>query len=216
MNNDNRVSRCLDRAFEEHERIVAEPPRGYWVDREGTILRQPTVGKFLTARSHQSSAHNSHHIIKYVEDGLGWKLDKPYCNSANLKRGGFSWCGAFQAYCDIWLKREIRKKVMPSTYRLYEFCVGTEREIPLDQIEAGDIVVVGRKGGKRWGAHITRAVNVTEEYVETIEGNAHGELGDGSWGEGVITTKRPFKGYESEGESRIMFAYRFLDEDYEG
>jgi len=216
MDTNNRVSRCLDRAFEEHALNVTEPPRGYWVDREGTVLRQPKAGKFIEATGAQSTEHTAKHIIKYVEEGLEWRLDKPYCNSANLKRGGFSWCGAFQAYCDRELKQSIRKKVMPSTYRLYEFCIGTERQIPLDQIEAGDIVVVGRKNGKRWGAHITRAVNVCEEYVECIEGNAHGELGDGSWGEGVIIRKRPFKGYESEGESRIMFAYRFLDSDYEG
>lgn len=212
----NRVSRCIDRAFSEYDECVTEPPRGYWVNRDGQILRQPTKDKFIVATGKQDVVHSGRNIIKYIEEGLEWRLKKPYCNSASLDRGGFSWCGAFQAWADIELNQEIRRKVMPSTYRLYEFCVGTDREIPLDEIQTGDIVIVGRKSGKRWGAHITRAVAVHEEYVETIEGNAHGVLGDDSWGEGVVTRRRPFKGFESEGESRIMWAYRFLDSDYEG
>lgn len=209
-----RVEQCIDRALEEHERGVTEPPRGYWVNHEGEMLRKPR-GTFLRATNAQTQPHSSMNIIKYVEEGLEWKLKMPYMNSANLKTGGFSWCGAFAAWCDIGLRREIRKKVMPSTYRLYEFCLGTDREIPLDEIQRGDIVIVGRAGGKRWGAHITRALEVHDEYVLCVEGNAHGELGDGAWGEGVVIRKRPFKGHESRAESRVMWAWRFLESDYE-
>ena len=209
-----RIEECIERALGEHEQGVTEPPKNYWVDREGTMLRKPR-SEFIPATNGQTQPHSAMNIIKYIEDGLMWRLKMPYMNSANLKIGGFAWCGAFAGWCDIRLKEEIRKKVMPSTYRLYEFCLGTPREIPLDQIQRGDIVIVGRAGGKRWGAHVTRALEVHDEYVETIEGNAHGELGDGTWGEGVVIRKRPFKGHESRAESRIMWAWRFLDSDYE-
>jgi len=209
-----RIERCLERALYEHERCVMEPPRGYHVTREGEIVRK-RKSDFVNASSHQTEKHTSKHIIKYIEEGLQWKLEQPYTNSAKLSVGGFSWCGAFAGWCDIELNEQLRKKVMPSTYRLYEFCMGTEREIPLDEIQRGDIVVVGKLGGKRWGAHITRVLAVHDEYVLAIEGNAHGVLGNGQWGEGVITRKRPFKEFANDGESHIMFAYRFLDSDYD-
>lgn len=211
----NRVERAIERAVTEHESVVFEPPRAYYVNREGELLKRVN-GAFFPASNTQDEPHQASNIIKYIEDGLRWSLSQPYTNSANLKQGGFSWCGAFQAWCDIELKEEIRKKVMPSTYRLWEFCKKTARDIPLDEIQRGDIVVVGRPSGKRWGAHITRALEVTETHVHTIEGNGHGLLGDGKWGEGVVTRKRPFNGHNAEKESVILHAYRFLDSDYEG
>lgn len=216
MSDDNRIERALDRAFAEHERVIFEPPRGYYVNRAGELLKL-SRGEYYPATLEQSAPHTGGEIIKYIEDGAEWSLnDHPYTNSADLKKGGFSWCGAFQAWCDIGLSSEIRRRVMLSTYRLYEFCKKTARDIPLDEIQRGDLVIVGRPSGKRWGAHITRAVEVTATHVHTIEGNGHGLLGDGKWGEGVVTRKRPFKGYEGDRESVIMHAYRFLDSDYEG
>ena len=210
-----RIERVIDRAYKEHDLVVTEPPRGYYVNREGDILKKGRGDDFGVATSSQTDPHTALNIIKYIEDGLEWRLAKPYTNSANLKGGGFSWCGAFASWCDLELKREIRRKTMPSTYRLYEFCKSTARDIPLDEIQRGDIVIVGRPSGKRWGAHITRALEVGDTHVLCIEGNAHGTLGNGTWGEGVIVRRRPFKGHGSERESVIMHAYRFLESDYE-
>ena len=210
----NRVEQIIERALAEHARVVTEPPRGYYVDADGNLLRK-SKGGFVEATTEQEVAHTAKHIIKYINEGLEWNKRDPYKNSWNIKVGGFSWCGAFPAYCDPDLKYEIRHEVMPSTYRLREFCKGTPRDIPLDEIQRGDLVVVGRKGGKRWGAHITRVLEVGETHVKTIEGNAHGRLGNGTWGEGVITRRRPFKGQGGEKESFVLFAYRFLEEDYD-
>jgi len=210
----NRVEECIERAEAEHALCVSEPPRDYWVDDEGQLLKR-VGGGFASATNTQSAPHLAMHIIKYIEEGALWNLELPYTNSASLKKGGFSWCGAFQAWCDRGLSEHIRRKVMLSTYRLWEFCRNTPRDIPLDEIQRGDLVIVGRKGGKKWGAHITRALEVTDTHVHTIEGNGHGLLGDGRWGEGVVTRKRPFQGHGAEKESVILFAYRFLDSDYE-
>ena len=208
-----RVENCIARAEDAHAYNVTEPPRGYYVDADGVILKKGKNG--FSEVSSEDECHRGAEIIRYINDGLGWSKEDPYTNSYNLKIGGFSWCGAFAAWCDITLSAELRKKVLPSTYRLWEFCKGTARSIPLDEIQRGDIVVVGKKGGKRWGAHITRALEVGETHVSTIEGNAHGRLGSGLWGEGVVTRQRPFKGHNKPRESYIMYAYRFLDEDYE-
>jgi hypothetical protein len=211
--NTERIERAIERAHEAHRLNVVEPPRGLYVNADGELLRKDRRGEFHEATA-EPNGHTGAEIIRYIREGLGWVKDDPYLNSWNLKLGGFSWCGAFAAWCDIELDAGIRKRVLPSTYRLYEFCRGTERDIPLDEIQRGDIVIVGSKSSKRWGQHITRALEVTETHVHTIEGNAHGRLGDSSWGEGVVTRRRPFKGHEKKGETFIMFAYRFIEEDY--
>ena len=207
-----RIDSIIARAEAAHALVVTEPPRGYYVDADGVILRKGRGG-FAEATS-EDELHRGAEIIRYISEGLGWKKDDPYTNSPNTKIGGFSWCGAFAAWCDPDLDAKIRLKVMPSTYRLWEFCKGTARAVPLDEIQRGDIVVVGRRGCKRWGQHITRAVSVSETHVDTIEGNAHGRLGDGRWGEGVVTRRRPHRGHNKPRESYIMYAYRFLAEDY--
>jgi len=212
--NAERIERMIARAYEAHAMNVVEPPRNMYVNDRGELLHKDRSGEYYEATA-ESNGHTGAEIIRYIREGLEWPKDTPYLNSWNLKLGGFSWCGAFAAWCDIELRSDLRKKVLPSTYRLWEYCRGTEREIPLDQIQRGDIVVIGKKTSKRWGQHITRAVEVTPTHVLTIEGNAHGRLGDGSWGEGVVTRRRPFKGHQEGRESWIMFAYRFTDEDYQ-
>jgi hypothetical protein len=209
------IESAIIRAEKEHAQTITEPPRGYWVNEDGILLKK-IKHEFYVATSHQHVAHKALHIIKYIEEGLEWPLEQPYTNSAKLSAGGFSWCGAFYAWCEGGaLKREIRRKILPSTYRLWENYRGTDRAVALDDIQRGDVVVIGRGKGKRWGQHICRAIDVDETHVTTIEGNAHGVLGDGSWGEGVVRRKRPFQEFASQKESYIMFAYRFLPEDYE-
>ena len=105
----------------------------------------------------------------------------------------------------------------------------TPRHIPLDEIEPGDIVVVGT-GRKKVGDHITIADQNVGGLIYTYEGNAWG-LGPGEPAEtyeGVITRTRPLPksaGGPGVGGDRCpvsggrqtkeaMHAYRFLAEDY--
>jgi hypothetical protein len=89
--------------------------------------------------------------------------------------------------------------------------------VSLDDVRAGDVLVVGKKGAKKWGSHITlcTSLSITDGYAETVEGNAHGTLGTGGWGEGVVRRRRPFARVAKEGEAYIMHAYRWLPEDFE-
>lgn len=209
------IESAIIRAEAEHAKNITEPPRGYWVNEDGILLKKHRH-EFFVATNTQHVAHKALNILKYIEEGLEWDRELPYVNSAKLSIGGFAWCGAFYAWCEgPALKREIRHKFLPSTYRLWEQYRGTDRAVDLDDIQRGDLVVIGRGKGRRWGQHICRAIDVSDTHVTTIEGNAHGVLGDGSWGEGVVRRKRAFRDYASEKESYIMFAYRFLPEDYE-
>jgi len=146
--------------------------------------------------------------------GLGWSsadikhLDKPM----PYTRDSFSWCGAFAAFCygDL-VPLALRKKVFPSTYRMYDHWARSSRNRGVKDIQSGDIVVVwtSEKQSIRekyhYGQHITLCEFVDGDEVHTIEGNAKGELGDGTWGEGVIKRKRNIKD--------IAYVYRLLSED---
>ena len=60
------------------------------------------------------------------------------------------------------------------------------------------------------GDHITLCVDastIAEGYIKTIEGNAHGTLGDGAKGEGVITRERTI--------DEIAHVYRLLAGDFD-
>jgi len=69
--------------------------------------------------------------------------------------------------------------------------------LSLDLLKPGMTCTVGN--GKKHGTHIVIVDKINPESgtVDTIEGNAHGELGDGSWGEGVVRRRgehaRPFE-----------------------
>jgi hypothetical protein len=60
------------------------------------------------------------------------------------------------------------------------------------------------------GDHITLCIDastVGEGYITTIEGNAHGELGNGEQGEGVITRQRTL--------NEFAHVYRLLSGDFD-
>ena len=210
----NRIDEVLNTAEEEYLLNVVEPPKRAHVNKDG-ILHSKRGESFKVLDEGQTAPHSSQRILEYIKT-VGWNLDF-YTNSGSLKAGGFQWCGAFMAYCfkSVGLKKEIRVKTCPSTYRLYRDFQGTPRSIDLNDIQAGDVVVVGKKGSRAWGSHITIVTEVEETHVQTIEGNAHGISGGGQWMEGVIKRKRPFKKHAKKGESYVQFAYRFLDEDFE-
>ena len=138
--------------------------------------------------------------------GLSWSWEEPY-----TRNGQFAWCGAFAAFAYTAARLQIRKKIFPSCYRLYNAWANTSRHISADQVRPGDIVVVYTSKRATWGDHITLCVDAssysTDGYITTIEGNANGKLGDGSKGEGVITRQRPAE--------QIAHVYRLLSEDFD-
>ena len=207
------VREALVRGLVEHSRGVMEPPRGAYVDDCGNLLKKQGGG-YVALDPHQDKPHSSMRVFAYIREGLGWAKDTPYLNTGKLELGGFEWCGAFMAYCYAALKPEIRKQHCASTYRLLAWCEGTPRKVALNAIQAGDVVVVGKATSKRWGAHITICESVEDGYVRTIEGNGHGTLGTGEWGEGVVRRRRPFKAQAAPADSYVMHAYRFLPEDF--
>lgn len=138
--------------------------------------------------------------------GLDWSWEKPY-----KKNGQFSWCGAFAAFCYTKVRLQIRKKIFPSCYRLHTNWAKTSRYIHPEKVQVGDIVVVYTSKRAVQGDHITLCTNISEfadtGMITTIEGNAHGTLGDGTNGEGVITRQRSL--------SQIAHVYRLLGEDFD-
>ena len=160
------------------------------------------------------------------ETGLGWSsANTKKHDAAYVKNGQFHWCGAFAAHCwaKAGLKASIRKKFMPSCYRLIKGHPFSgkrwQRQVTYNKIsqtwadvlQPGDIVIVGEKGGPVWGRHITLCLEVHKDHIVTIEGNARGEGPDGSWYEGVVRQKRPF---EFSGKTYgVMHAIRPQRED---
>ena len=142
--------------------------------------------------------------IKSVE-GIGWSWEEPY-----TRNGQFAWCGAFAAFCHTAVKRDIRKKIFPSCYRMFRAWANTSRKIKPEEVASGDIVVVYTSKRSRQGDHITLCVDAStigEGFITTIEGNAFGELGDGSRGEGVITRQRKVE--------EFAHVYRLLSVDFD-
>lgn len=175
-------------------------------------------------------------IDRYIRgsDGLGWgsadadNLDEPVPYAHN---GQFQWCGAFAAYC--WaaggLRRRIRRDHMASCYKLHTWAGGTDRIVRPEDIQPGDVVIVGRQPGALigrdaigrpryapvWGEHITLARDAPADgYVPTWEGNAGGELGDGTQGEGVVRDRQPLAADDPQ-RYRVLYAIRFSGEDLE-
>jgi len=141
----------------------------------------------------------AHPILdRYIKGALGWEWIDSYQNRK------FAWCGAFAAHC--WMdttSNMIRQRSFASTYRLREWAKNTPREIDLTRARAGDLVIVGKR--KAWGDHITILERIEGDTLYTIEGNAFGELADGSRGEGVIRRQRD--------ASEVAFIYRPLEVD---
>ena len=142
--------------------------------------------------------------IKSVE-GINWTWEDEY-----IRNGQFAWCGAFAAFCYTAVKRDIRKKIFPSCYRMYSAWSATSRSIENKLVSAGDIVVVYTSKRSTQGDHITLCVDastIAAGYITTIEGNAHGTLGNGDYGEGVITRERKIE--------EFAHVYRLLSVDFD-
>ena len=167
---------------------VSEPPKGQ---------EQPTIDGYIRSNL-----------------GLNWssanvkQLDKP----TPYTRDSFAWCGAFASFCYGHITPiELRKKVFPSTYRMYSNWANTSRNRGKTDIQSGDIIVVWTSSSDdirrkyHYGQHITLCEFVDGDEIHTIEGNARGELGDGSTGEGVIKRVRNLKD--------VAYVYRLLSED---
>ena len=154
------------------------------------------------------------------ELGGGWSWEKEYVRNTQ-----FAWCGMFAAHCyrSAGLKPAIARKVMPSCYRLYNSWRNTPRYVQLNEIETGDILVVGpvSPGAKKWGSHITivESVDLALGVVNTIEGNAKGLGPDGQRYEGVIKQKRALHGSPTAAKLhakkyRGLHVYRPLSGDF--
>jgi hypothetical protein len=138
-------------------------------------------------------------------EGLGWNWVEPY-----TKNGEFAWCGAFASFCYTKVNSNIRKKIFPSCYRLYSNWAKTSRKISIEDVQAGDIVVIYTAKRSVQGDHITLCVDASTKkdgYIKTIEGNAKGELGNGEFGEGVVRQERELE--------KIAHVYRLLGSDFD-
>jgi hypothetical protein len=142
----------------------------------------------------------------------GWEWLATYVKNGQK---GHSWCGHFvgSVMVAVGLNPQLRRQVLPSTYRLWKYWGGTDRAIRLEAIQPGDIVVVGPEGSKR-GKHIALcSAAPTEKGVPTIEGNAKGKGPDGKTYEGVVRQFRPWKP-KKEKTYRPLLAYRPLPGDW--
>lgn len=149
---------------------------------------------------------------------LGWTWEKRY-----ERNGQFAWCGAEEAehLGAAGLLPDIRKRVMPSCYRLHKFCVRDDpkkRRLVRDIRDArfGDLVIVGPADGKSYGAHITAFLELDEANGRVFlhEGNAKAYGPNGDYREGVGRRWRNLA-RSSKREYTPMWIYRFLDEDFE-
>lgn len=164
------IEKAVETALDEWDQIVKEPPGEGWERIDG-----------------------------YIRDdlGLGWAS----ADASNLsepipytKNGQFAWCGAFQAWCwgNAGLRKDIRYSSMASLYRIHKFAHGTKRFINPEDIKRGDVVCMGEVDGPDHGQHMAMALaDFRDDYVITLEGNAHGEGPYGDYCEGVVQRQRP-------------------------
>ena len=160
--------------------------------------------------------HEDARIDAYIRSSLGlnWssadvnRLDKP----TPYTRDSFSWCGAFAAWCYGEITPvALRKKVFPSTYRMYSHWANSSRNRGKEDIQPGDIITVWTSSNYdirrkyHYGQHIVICEFIDGDLIHTIEGNAKGELGDGTQGEGVIKRTRKIED--------VAYVYRLLSED---
>jgi len=158
----------------------------------------------------EPSGSNWVEIDKYIrsDQGLDWIWLDEY-----TKNHQFHWCGAFVAYCyGFQVKKEVRKKIFPSCYRMYKSWYRSERLIQKESLKAGDIVTVFNSTSEidrqatPQGNHIVLCVETHQDYYVTIEGNAKGLNPDSKRVEGVVTNKRLYKD--------IAQIYRLNESDY--
>lgn len=152
---------------------------------------------------------DSDRITYYIKSTncLSWTWEEDY-----VKNGQFAWCGAFAAACyGVAVRSNIRSKIFPSCWRLFDNWSKTSRRQDPSKIMPGDIVVVFTSAEKKphYGNHITiaRTSPDHEGNFNTIEGNASGLGPDQNWREGVSKRTRNV--------SDVAYVYRLIDEDYD-
>lgn len=140
--------------------------------------------------------------ITRIFDLNGWGIWlRQRCPDGYTRPPDPDWCGHAMAYfghkLDNPVDPELAKIVFPSTYRLNSLQKWNEAgydeipSVPPKEVKKGDIVVFRWEDGKSYGDHIALCVkNPVEGQIVTIEGNAHGEFSDGSWGRGIVKRTR--------------------------
>jgi hypothetical protein len=206
----------------------AQPSAGPWasLDAVAHVIERATLEWQHGVREPDGSGPNGAvRIDGYIRgpEGLGWTsadahdLNRP---TPYTRNGQFAWCGSFAAFC--WaaggLRRDLRRDVMASTWKLWSWAGGTARHISPRDVRAGDVVVVGAlEGEPAHGAHVTLCAVTPAKgaaSIETIEGNAHGRYPDGSTQEGVVRGTHFFD-VADPAKRRIRHVYRFLAADLE-
>jgi hypothetical protein len=149
---------------------------------------------------------DSSRINLYIKSskGMGFSWLDDY-----TENGQSAWCGAFVAFCYTELKLSIRKKILPSCYRLYESWNNSGRRV--NEISIGDIVTVftNDSHSPKYGNHIVLAISLIDENgeFETLEGNAKGAGPNGDWREGVSKRTRNI--------NNVACIYRLKDCDFD-
>ena len=165
--------------------------------------------------------------------GWQWALNEAaggrYSEEARRRRPDLlNWCGLFPAWCGLHvglylepgqcvpvrLRHGVAQRVLPSTYRAQspdkwaDAGIAPPAQVPHDEIAPGDIITVVTGSGKPYGDHFAIVVDGEAESLLTVEGNATGELGDGSSGRGVIQRRRPI--------ADVRRVYRLTEKHFEG
>lgn len=124
---------------------------------------------------------------------------------------GVDWCGHAVSSCyllvgdylyddrcvGVTLDHNLAYHVFASTYRLQspeKWRKAGYNEVPSikpEQIGPGDVATVNPTTSKPYGSHIVMAISSPKDgKYKTMEGNAHGNRGDGTYGKGFIKRER--------------------------
>jgi hypothetical protein len=128
----------------------------------------------------------------------------------------FPWCGAFTSWVFHDIKPEIRKRYFPGTAGLYSWARNTPRLIKPENLQSGDIILLGPQGGDIDGDHIAMVDQVFPDHVTTYEGNTNYRKQPGNiYYIGVAHKTRPFAhSAKSPKTFRVLWGIRPLEEDY--
>lgn len=143
---------------------------------------------FTEIKSSRGASYWAHHLLADVStDGI--------FNDHKRKGDRGQYCGLFIAYAGIGVIRpDIGYYCLPSTVRMQASTkwldAGSVKPAwvsPAD-IQPGDIITVGT--GKPYGTHLALVFARSGDALETVEANAHGLLGSGRMGRGVVKRVR--------------------------
>ena len=184
------------------------------------------------------SVGDEERITEYFRGiGWGWAIEQ-HCPGGVYddairrrlgRRGPLNFCGigpAFAAHCligdhledgmcvPVRLKRGIAYYVMPSTYRIQSAGrwakSGAEQapRVTLEDLRRGDIATVRTGANLSTGDHIVMVTGRSKGQIGTVEFNAHGDLGGGNTGRGVVERVRNL--------DDVVRVYRFDERHFEG